>query len=337
MCYAAPGPRCASSSLKRLNRIVSNRSEYSPEDYQEAILDYYSTPAGFALIELREQQDQESTDLIGHEIVDVAEFKALCSVYREKKHAALYEGEESELHDYPRIQGSQDFCPDGELRKNISTEDKEAYAEEATGFIDSIPVKALVPLRWVTSDGSGILNQYLVNGYEGVRKNSYLHGNSDQPDSLYSEEGIKRSISAVSEVIESHKREEPIVVYRGLNVNMFSDEFASNLFRPENARALQQEVESVFIPGETYEMKNFASTTVNPGLALRFATSNVVLEMKSRSVIPLGGVSNWGFSESEMLSNQGTRFRVLGVKKAPYQLRNGSAEEMIVVQMEEID
>lgn len=339
MCYASPGPRCSSSSLKRLQRIADNRNDYTAEEYEEALLSYYSTPAGFALLELREQQEQDKTDLIGYAIVNVAEFKALCTAYREKKLAALHEGNENVAHEYSRIENKQEFLEDGELRPRASKEDAAAYAEEATGFIDSIPANALVPLRWITSDGSGILNQYLVNGYEGVQENSYLRGDTDNPEALYSEEGIKRSIAAMSELIESHKREKPVVVYRGLKKDMFSDEYSQRMHKDDEASKdfCQREVQRTFVPGEVYEMKNFASTAVNPSVAVGFAHSDVMLEMKSRSVIPLGGVSNWGFSEAEMLSNQGTKFRVVGVKKGQFESSRGGIEDMIVVQLEEID
>lgn len=116
---------------------------------------------------------------------------------------------------------------------------------------------------------------------------------------------------------------------------MFSDEFEDHRFKDDDFQI--NEVRSTFTPGEVFEMKNFASTTTDPTKAVSFARSDVVFEMKARSIIPLGGVSNWGFSESEMLGNAGTRYRITDVKKAHYALRNDDTDEMIVVQMEEID
>lgn len=348
MCYPKPGPRCASSSLKRLQRIVAERREYmssgqyedynnSESEYQEALLDYYSTPAGYSLIEVARQQGSATTDLLGYAIISVEEYGAVLQAYRQKKLDAIAAGDREDKHEYTKISGRSNFLADSEVREYLDAETHKVYQEEAIGFIGSLSTNDFVPLRWITSDGSAVLNQYLVGGADLVAKNSRLFREALEnttPGSLYSEEQIKDTINQVSDLIDSHKREEPVVVYRGLKRDMFSEEFVDRLYQDDDF--CHREVQDMFVTGETYEMKNFASTTLEPGKALMFAQAGVVLEIKARSVIPLGGVSNWGFAETEMLANKGTRYRIASVSKKPYKFTTG-VEDLTVVQMEEID
>lgn len=92
MCYARPGPRCASSAFKRLVRISrSEGGEFSREQMEEAVLDYYSTPAGMSLITVREQQGMDTTDIpmSGFTSMKTSELKKMLEAYRSRKMAAM--------------------------------------------------------------------------------------------------------------------------------------------------------------------------------------------------------------------------------------------------------
>lgn len=203
MCYPKPGPRCASSALQRLQKIVENRGRHSNEEYEEALLDYYSTPAGLALFELKEKQEADLTDLLGHALVPVAEYRPLLEAYRLKKLAAVKQGDVEAAHDYELIKTSE-FLPDDAVRSQSSDEDKQSYKDESIGFINAIPQEAFVPIRWITSDGSGVLNPYLVGGADLAAKNSYKFRNAmedEEFDSFYAEKNVQHSIEVVRNFI----------------------------------------------------------------------------------------------------------------------------------------
>lgn len=167
MCYARPGPRCASSALKRLVRISrSEDGEFSREQMEEAVLDYYSTPAGMSLITVREQQGMDTTDIpmSGFTSMKTSELKKMLEAYRSRKMAAMSSTSSPIPHPRPTSSLSDvntDFVADDVVRVH-NDDTHSAYVEEASEFVNRIPDSGFVPLRWLTSDGSGVMNAYLV-------------------------------------------------------------------------------------------------------------------------------------------------------------------------------
>lgn len=342
MCYAKPGPRCASSAFKRLVRISkSEDGEFTYEQREEAVFDYYSTPAGMSLITVREQQGMDTTDIpmSGFSSMNTSELKKMLEAYRSRKMSAVkampstdtvsHHNSGLSLNDV-----SGDF-EDDDTPRAFNDDIHSAYIDEASDFVSRIPDKGFVPLRWLTSDGSGVMNAYLVGGMEEVDKkfwNRTLDSNDEHARTgLYSEENIADTIATLSDLIQENKREKAVVTYRGVK----EDYFAVDEDSLDDDDARLDLVRSRFHEGDTMEMKNFSSTSASPKVADSFAWSNVVFEMKTRSCIPLGGVSNWGFREYEMLVDKGTRFKVVGVKQVKFE---GASEPVTrtVVQMEEV-
>lgn len=340
MCYARPGPRCASSAFKRLVRISrSEGGEFSREQMEEAVLDYYSTPAGMSLITVREQQGMDTTDIpmSGFTSMKTSELKKMLEAYRSRKMAAMSPTSSPIPHPRPTSSLSDvntDFVADDVVRAHNEGLHS-AYVEEASEFVNRIPDSGFVPLRWLTSDGSGVMNAYLVGGMEEVDKkfwNRTLGSNDEHARTgLYSEENISDTITTLSSLIQENRREQAVIAYRGVK----EDYFAVDEDSLDDDDARLDLVRSRFHEGDIMEMKNFSSTSVSPKVADSFAWSNVVFEMKTRSCIPLGGVSNWGFREYEMLVDKGTRFKVVGVKQVKFE---GAREPVTrtVVQMEEV-
>lgn len=327
MCYAKPGPRCAAHAWKRVQTVAENASgRYSQDDLENAQLDYYSTKAGLAYLELRILQNQDTTDLIkSYRRVNVSEYKAAAEAWHAKKMEAYKQehGDGEELDHAEQNFECDHFEPlsydsDGTLTPEML----EAYKNESLEALHHIPDDTYTNVIWYTSDGSTVMNDYIHNGYQ-------LEGT--KYEDTVSEENLKERMNGLSRAIQSSKREKHIRLYRGVN-NAIFDSMINDTEYGEHHHDTERLVELAserFKPGSTFMLPNFASTSYEPVMADRFTSStNIMFEMDTKTALPVGALSAWGTVEKEYIVDRDTQFEVISVDRK--QLYKGSDEHLVI-------
>lgn len=326
MCYPKPGPRCSSHAKKRYimlrQKFQSMRGSFTWEEHnsmQEEVdaaeLDFDSTPVGQARLELKIKQGDRR-----------GEIKERLENARELRRLQLEAIKAQDLGDIRNHESnaqwvSKDFLTKRTHRKNWNSEKKKESLNAYIDFSDAVSQK-LTPeeataLYWHTSDGSSTVNQYI---HKELMKNKNTDTTSDKWHfkdldevtvftSKYPKKMVANQLKTLDSIFAKHQLEEPVVLYRGIAKNTFPDELA-------HARGddplIKEYLDEKYPVGGEVEIPEYMSTSADPAIAHRFSGfQHIVVEIKTKSAIPVGMTSAWDASEREFIVNRNGKYRVV--------------------------
>lgn len=344
MCYKSPGPRCSYHAKKKL---IASKKELQEQglsggmevyaQFKDAVekaqLDFDSTPAGMAEMKLRIERGEDRRG-------DMQARLDYCQANRDAMLAAIKAVDQGDIDSHEAIPSCK--IGTGNFEEGIrhawnEREDQEQlnaqYTANGERLAKSLNDEENASLFWYSSDGFSHINAHLheVNG-------TYVHQDKVRK---YSKKKIKEAIKAIDSAFEKNHMAEPVVVYRGLNLHNFSEE-VNDMKTKEGETYLDKyknHIAEKYQEGSVHTFPAYLSTSADPSKARSFAQSNVIMEIKTRSVIALGFISSWE-SEKEMLVQRDRKFKVVSVKQdIAYDAPRGSGKEkgFTVVQLEEVD
>lgn len=342
MCYKSPGPRCSYHAKKKLNAARKELNETGAsqgmevyarlkEAVDKAELDYYSTPAGMAALELSIEQGEDEDGTITAKL-------DYCRANRKAMLAAIKAEDKGDtgMHEDFKVpkMGEREFLKDGKVRKPwgtrklFGTNPDKSYELNGDKVSKNLKAQELSSLQWYSGDGFIHINSYLHREH-GTFVDT-MHPMERKGLRTYASEKIAGAIKNIDAAFERNRLEEPVVTYRGLNDHNFPQEVISS-------GKYIQHVEEAYKPGSTHTFPGYVSTSLNPATARGFAGSKVIMEIKARSAIPTGFISEWN-SEKEVLIQRDRKFKVIGVKKdIPYESQhNKNVSGVTIIQLEEI-
>lgn len=343
MCYPKPGPRCSYHAKKQLIIAKQNRKNTDIRDQdaymkaktqlEQAELDYDSTPAGMAILKLRIERGEDHSGTYQARL-------DYCKANRKAMLEAIKAQDKGDTGTHEEIKtipmGTNDFIADEQPRQawaqcENSAKLDQSYAINGENLAKDLNEKENEALHWYTSDGFTAINSQLHKD-----SGTYIHKEQVRE---YSETKIREAIKHIDTVFERRRREEPIIVYRGVSDHAFPQEIQEAKGRERYAEYAEQ----TFTPGSTHNFPEYISTSMDPGKARSFSRSDVIMEIKAKSTIPVGFISSWGDSEKEMLIQRNRTYKVVGIKKdieygANRIVGNGNEmRKMTVIQLEELD
>lgn len=342
MCYKSPGPRCSYHAKKKLRAARKELQETGisqgmevyaqlKEAVDKAELEYYSTPAGMSELELSIEQGEDDDGTI------VAKLD-YCKANRKAMLAAIKaedKGDTGSHEDFnvPKL-GEKDFLKDNKVRKPwggrkiFGVNPDKSYEINSEKVAKGLKANEMASLQWYSGDGFIHINSHLHQKH-GTYVDT-MHPMERKGLKTYAPEKIAGAIKDIDSAFERNRLDEPVVTYRGLANHNFPQEVI-------DSRNYIQHVEETYTPGSTHTLPGYVSTSLNPAKAHGFAGSNVIMEIKARSAIPTGFISEWN-SEKEVLIQRDRKFKVIGVKKdIPYDGGSKKVRTVTVVQLEEID
>ena len=189
-------------------------------------------------------------------------------------------------------------------------------------WINKLNDEQISAVKWFTGSGSEMISiEAAIKGEKDEDKSlssQRMQQILDRIGGIKNYERKKKSFNEALMLAPSSKK--PVILYRGIgrNYKISLDEIAET---------------------GIYETPTAVSSTLNPGIANRFGSGRVVLEMKTRHFGSPTNFSGQYASEEEVIIPQGTKFRVVKVMKgmtfgwSPDHPVNGYT----VVQLEEIE
>lgn len=155
---------------------------------------------------------------------------------------------------------------------------------------------------------------------ESINRPLYTGRGSPEPSGTY--KGLRRLFDLVKSDASSPRP--PKLVWHGMTGNV-----------AEDIKDLR--------PGEHWHNKAFTSTSFSPAVAHSFAeygrkTDSIIMEIKPKNKgLDLSAIAG-NFEEQEFLIDHGARFRFVGAKEVPMEVRPGSKRitKVTVHQFEEI-
>lgn len=342
MCYAFPGPRCSAHAKKKyvslLEKQKASRSNNSmtweqrqklKADVDAAELDYDSTPVGQARLELRIKQGMSRNG-------DIEERLENARALRKMQLQAIKAEDTGDINSHD--DSDVDWVTGGFLSKRAQRKDwgseksqksVKKYIDYNQAFIQKLSTEESMALYWHTSDGSMVVNSHLHN------QTDYTQGKK------YSKAMIKNQIKTLDSIFAKHQLQEPTVLYRGVGANNFPTEIKN---AAEDSPEFNEFLSTQYPVGETINIPEYMSTSADPAVAHNFSgMQSVVLEIKTKSAVPVGLVSAWNASEREFLVNRDGKYRVVSVlKDVTYKnVFNSFApspdnEHVTVIQLEEV-
>lgn len=344
MCYKSPGPRCSYHAKKKL---ISAKKELKDKGFsggmevysqlkdavEKAQLDFDSTPAGMAEIKLRIERGEDRRG-------DMRARLDYCQANREAMLAAIKAEDKGDIDNHEAIPscriGSGDF-EDGTREAWNERADKEQlmkqYAANGERLAKSLNDEENAAMFWYSSDGFQHINAHLHE-----KNGTYIDEGKARK---YTKKKINAAIKSMDTVFEKNRMAEPVVVYRGINLHNFPEAVQDAETAPgeDYMDKYKNHMVKEYQEGSVHTFPAYLSTSADPSKARSFAQSNVVMEIKTRSVVALGFISSWE-SEKEMLVQRDRKFKVVSVKHdVPYGSSRGTKSDkgFTVVQMEEID
>lgn len=342
MCYKYPGPRCSYHAKKKLNSakkelnntgILQGMEVYAQlkEAVDKAELDYYSTPAGIAELELSiERGEDEDGTIVAKRDYCKANRKAMLAAIKSQD-----EGDTGTHEDFkvPKM-GDAEFLKDNKVRKPWGSRKffgpkvDNSYEVNGDHVAKGLKATEMASLQWYSGDGFIHINSQLHQ--ENGTYVDNMHPMERKALIQYKPEKITEAINNIDAVFERNRLKDPVVTYRGLNNHNFPAAVTSS-------GNYVQHIEETYKPGSTHTFPGYLSTSLNPATAMGFSGSKVVMEIKGKSAIPTGFISDWS-SEKEVLIQRDRKFKVVGVKKdIPYESQhNKNITAVTVIQIEEI-
>lgn len=326
MCYPKPGPRCSAYAAARLTQAKLNarlapnsfdnpqiRQNYldAKESVVKAEAEYDTTPAGIKELE-RRVRDRQSSSINNYELRlerGIALRKAMLEAVKHKDEGdILHEGNSTFTALY---QAKGAFPANDEPRKKIEMDspDVSTMIDESREWTHRLSADEIEAVSWFTSNGAGSVNARLL----GLKHSSPWH---------YEDEYLDKTIADIDSATEKWKRDEPIVVYRGISgaddEKLEGEDYANREFPL----------------GSTYSSAAFQSSSLDPDRASGFGVTGVTLEILSKRAAPVMNVSAWSIAEKEMILPRNVKYKVVGhIKNAP--IGKEDNEDFIVQLIEE--
>lgn len=352
MCYKYPGPRCSYHAKKQLIAVKAKRDEkvgkMTMEEYarfqssiDKAQLDFDSTPAGMAVLELSIERGEDETG-------EIAARLDYCRANRKAMLASIKAADEGDTGNHeniplPKLKDAE-FAKDNQLRKpwdnRIWKKKLETnYTLHSEHSAQTLNIEEVKALEWYSGDGFQHINPYLL----GKADENYVDNTHpmDKPTLSYSEDKMENAIKYIDTAFEKNRLNKSILTYRGLRKHNFPQAVTHpdpNKGYEENQQKYIEHLDDTYQEGSVHTFPSYVSTSVDPAAARGFTDTSVMMEIKTRSVLPLGFVSAWGDKEKEMLIQRDRKFKVIGVKKnVGYAGTKGIEPSMMtVIQLEEI-
>lgn len=308
--------------------IVDDSKSFTREQYEKAVIDYYSTPAGQAFLEARVEQQMETVDLPGGQVVNVGEFKSATAAYREKLMRAykesVHEGDTKHSFNSESVQRDSFSANETPVSELYSDELLASYKEECASALDSLENDKFSSITYYTSSGASHMNTFLNADYQEAKKAGLK----------IPEKRLMQHINNLSDLIKASRREKPITVFRGISGQnaeiLFGDKFKWDM-SVEDTYSLARES---FVSGERLQMDAFCSTSLNPRKASSFASSRIVYEFRTDEALPVGSVSAWGVTEQEYVLDHDSTYIVGDVYLRDDGFRNNGSRPVVVVQLQ---
>jgi hypothetical protein len=310
MCYPKPGPRCSSHAAARLTlakRAMKHGDKSDREVYLknkalcvEAEKEYDMTPAGMKELQrrIRDSRNRQQKDFQ----LRLEQASAL----RKASLAALKAKDQGDIkHDTPDKKPITDYLT-SEFPKHGTDREKlqhfdpkvDAMIEESKQWSENLNADEMEALAWFTSNGSGSVNTFLA-------ENSTKSG-----PFIYTKKTLNKTRVNLDSALAKFKREEPILIYRGINDSIFKDENNDSL-------SAEQIIEGNFQKGMIYKSPAFMSASLDPAKGSGFAITGITLEILSKKAAPIVNFSAWDVSEKEMLIPRNQEYKVHQVLKNP--------------------
>ena len=288
--------------LNAKNNIYHQSLDWEQCSQQEKdnILTYYSSPNGYSEILRKGEQENWNGDFHGDGCYhpNINDFKNLVDNHKTKLLNNNNNTKHATNNNY-HYNYQQEFYNDTENRKSRNN-NKEEYRNYAEYSAAQLTMEQKIALSWYCSDGSYIINKYL-NSDDTIEK---ITDNKNKTIPLYSEDNINDTIDTISDSIQNNSLQEPVIVYRGLNKDILQSYLKDKELNSDN-------IEKLFQVGEIISFQGFSSASTDPAIASSFASTQVVLELKTNSTIPTGGVSSWAEKEQEMIIDKDTTFKIV--------------------------
>jgi hypothetical protein len=352
MCYKSPGPRCSYHAKKQLIKAKAELNEkvgkISMQEYAQlqssidkAQLDFDSTPAGMAILELSIERGEDETG-------EIAARLDYCRANRKAMLASIKAIDEGDTGNHERIPlpklKDADFAKDNQMRKAwdirfLKKKLETNYALHSEHVAQTLNLEETKALEWYSGDGFRHINPYLLKqADENYEDNTHP---MDKPTISYPEDTLKNSVKQMDAAFEKNRLTKSILAYRGLRKHNFPQSVTKQ--DPTKSREEQQQkyiehFEETYKTGSIHTFPYYLSTSVDPAAARGFNDVPVMMEIKTRSVLPLGFVSAWGDREKEMLIQRDRKFKVIGIRKnIDYAGTKGTDPSRVtVIQLEEI-
>lgn len=306
--------------LDSKNNIYHQGLEWEQCSIQEKedILNYYSSPNGYSEILRKGKQENWTGAFQGDGCYhpDINDFKNLIDNHKTKLLQNNNHNSDDNSNNY-HYDHQQEFYNNTENRRSKNN-NKVEYRNYAEYSASQLTMEQKVALSWYCSDGSFIVNNYL-NSDDTIEN---ITNNKSETIPLYSEDNVNNTIDTISDAIQDNCYQEPVIVYRGLNKDILQSYLNDKELDSDN-------IEKVFQVGETISFHGFSSASTDPSIASSFASSQIVLELKTSSTIPTGGVSSWGEKEQEMIIDKDTTFKIVNIVDADYDYPSDEKKESL--------
>jgi hypothetical protein len=210
---------------------------------------------------------------------------------------------------------NRSFLPHETLRETVKNDSPEILTmiKESKHWVNQLTTEETEAMAWFTSNGSSEVNQHLANSATGY--------------SRYSKEHLDATTKNMDSALAKFQRDEPVIVYRGISMDIVE---ARGYKRNE-----ENFVAEAFPMGGTYSSEAYMSTSLDPSRATGFASSGIVLEIKSKKAAPVANISAWDITEKEMVIPRNQKYKIVGIIKNP-KIQNLRSTDNTVIQLEEI-
>jgi hypothetical protein len=353
MCYPKPGPRCSAHAKTRYIRLLQkqqaliNASDITWEQSRKlqaevaiAELDYDSTPVGQAHLKLRIEQGKDYNGALAERLNNA---RALRTMQLQKIKAV----DAGDINSHGNIDAG--WSTDGFLSKDAHRKDWDSeksqesfkkYMDFSEEFTQKISTEESMALYWYTDDGASAVNSLIRSQLTKSTGKWTYNNQTNSASEKYSKVMIENHMNTLDSIFYKHELKEPTVLYRGLGDNNLPKEIENaSVDSPEFNEFLAER----YPAGEEISIPEYMSTSADPAVAHGFAGSqSVVLEIKTKSAVPVGLVSTYNTSEREFLVNRDGRYTVKSVlKDVTYKNVSHESspdnEKVTVIQLEEME
>lgn len=322
MCYKSPGPRCSAWAKKRLDEAKRKSTTWGDQEsydkrkeaLRQAKLDCDATPAGQKYLKMR--------------IAQGADYKGVY-VERLKNGIAL---RKKQLDAIKAVDEGDKFNHEFEAPFHTTAPHPDSIDTRRVGWVfgKSAPelieydrasdnaIKMMTPdeqsaLYWLTSDGGPYLNRKLAKKDTTSGKWTW-EAAAGQYSREYKPTFVKDKVRALNSAFRKHRLSEPANLYRGVNDWSLPDELVNGDMTQTKALASEY-LHERYPVGKEVKIQEYMSTSADPAGALRFTgyRAPIVLEIQTKSAIPVGQMSAWTNSEREYMVNKNGKYRVEGI------------------------